>query len=113
MIEGNVLKRPAILDPNASPSGPPSQQTKSLDDIGVLRQIVHQPMNFTKWAIFCLERDVENAKFFQERIYVISEKMRLNIYIDYGDVVALRNSASIEDFKEAVQSYYNMYVVTS
>ena len=41
----------------------------------------------------------------------MSEKNKLNIYVEYGDIVSLRNHSKIEDFKEAIDSYYNSYVV--
>jgi hypothetical protein len=53
-IEGKVLKRPSILM---------GTTTHNLDEIAPLRSIVQQPINFQKWAIFCLQRDVANAKF--------------------------------------------------
>jgi hypothetical protein len=33
------------------------------EDISLLRSIVHQPINFQKWAIFCLDRDTENGRY--------------------------------------------------
>jgi hypothetical protein len=32
--------------------------TKTLDDTKILGTIVHQPIDFRKWAIFCLQKDV-------------------------------------------------------
>lgn len=32
------------------------------------------------------------------------------MYIDYGDIISLRNHSSIDDFKEAIHSYYTEYV---
>ena len=45
-------------------------------------------------------------------MYELSQKNQLGIYIDYGDVVSLRNNSSIEDFKQATTSYYNKYVAS-
>jgi len=34
----------------------------------------------------------------------------LNIFVDYGDIVSLNNRSSIEDFKDAINSYFRDYV---
>jgi hypothetical protein len=71
---------------------------------------VCQPVNFQKWAIFCLERDIENGKYLQDKFYSLSESYGLNIFVDYGDIVSLPNRSSIEDFKDAINSYFKDYV---
>ena len=86
----------------------PQQQT--LDDTNILRQIVVQPINFKKWAIFCLEKDIENGKYLQDKFYSLSEQYGLNIFVDYGDIVSLHNKSQIEDFKDAINSYFKDYV---
>lgn len=83
---------------------------KSLDDTNILRSIVQQPVNFEKWAIFCLEKDVENARYLQDKFYTLSEKNNLNIFVDYGDIVSLNNKSRIDDFKQAINSYFREYV---
>ena len=112
-IEAKVLKRPSILPIGALPGsqnlpGAPVQQV--LDDTNILRQIVCQPVNFQKWAIFCLEKDIENGKYLQDKFYSLSEQYGLNIFVDYGDIVSLHNRSSIEDFKDAINSYFRDYV---
>ena len=89
------------------PAGPTNQ---SLEDTNILRQIVCQPINFQKWAIFCLEKDIENGKYLQDKFYSLSEQYGLNIFVDYGDIVSLHNRSSIEDFKDAINSYFRDYV---
>ena len=59
-------------------------------------------MSFEKWAIFCLDRDYENAKYIQESFYNLSEKYRLNIYVEYANIISLRDNAQIDDFREAI-----------
>jgi len=54
-LQASILKRPSIQSPN----GP----SKPLDDTQILSKIVHQPMALATWAIFCVKRDVENAKY--------------------------------------------------
>lgn len=34
----------------------------------------------------------------------------MNIFVDYGDIVSLHNKSSIEDFKDAINSYFKEYV---
>lgn len=110
-IEAKVLKRPGILmfpGPQAQGGFQPTNQ--SLDDTNVLRTIVSQPVNFQKWAIFCLEKDIENGKYLQDKFYSLSESYGLNIFVDYGDIVSLHNRSQIEDFKDAINSYFKDYV---
>jgi hypothetical protein len=71
---------------------------------------VCQPVNFQKWAIFCLEKDIENGKYLQDKFYSLSEQYGLNIFVDYGDIVSLHNKSQIEDFKDAINSYFKDYV---
>jgi hypothetical protein len=71
---------------------------------------VTQPVNFKKWAMFCLEKDIENGKYLQDKFYSLSESYGLNIFVDYGDIVSLNNRSGIEDFKDAINSYFKEYV---
>lgn len=71
-IEAKILKKPGILvDVKAGNSL--LTKPRTLDDNRILTQIVQQPVNFNKWAIFCLEKDVENAKYLQDKFYSLSE----------------------------------------
>ncbi|MFN6287594.1 MAG: hypothetical protein ACK4YJ_09230 [Bacteroidota bacterium] len=69
-----------------------------------------QPVNFKKWAMFCLEKDIENGKYLQDKFYSLSEQYGLNIFVDYGDIVSLHNRSTIDDFKDAINSYFKDYV---
>jgi hypothetical protein len=119
-IEAKVLKRPLIYQaPNshhdkqasAQSSGKPgSLTTRPLDDTKILGTIVHQPIEFRKWAIFCLEKDVPHGEYLNDRFYELSEARRFDIYVDYGDIVELSNKSGIEAFKEAIDDYYLKYV---
>jgi hypothetical protein len=40
----------------------------------------------------------------------LSESFGLKIFVDYGDIVSLHNRSQIEDFKDAINSYFNDYV---
>ena len=84
--------------------------TKTLDDTKILGTIVHEPVHFRKWAIFCLEKDVAHGEYLNDRFYELSEQRRFNIYVDYGDIVELSNKSGIEAFKDAIDDYYRAYV---
>jgi hypothetical protein len=111
-IEARVLKRPQIYQPApAHPSQPPAHPAaRPLEDTKILGTIVHQPVGFRKWAIFCLEKDVAHGEYLNDRFYELSEERRFDIYVDYGDIVELSNKAGIEAFKEAIDDYYLKYV---
>lgn len=57
-----------------------------------------------------MERDIENGKYLQDKFYNLSEQNGLKIFVDYGDIVRLDNKSGIEDFKDAIDSYFRKYV---
>ena len=67
-------------------------------------------MHFRKWAIFCLQKDVQHGEYLNDRFYELSQERRFDIYVDYGDIVELSNKSGIEAFKEAIDDYYLKYV---
>ena len=81
-IEAKILPRPSIIDPY----GPAS---KSLEDTRVLNSIVHEPINFKKWAIFCVDKDVENGKYLQDKFYALSSSKGLEIEVEYADIIKI------------------------
>lgn len=87
-----------------------SAGVRPLDDTKILGTIVHQPIHFRKWAIFCLEKDVAHGEYLNDRFYELSEQRRFDIYVDYGDIVELSNKSGIEAFKDAIDDYYRAYV---
>lgn len=34
----------------------------------------------------------------------------MNIFVDYGDIIAMNNQSTIEDFKDAIRSYFKEYL---
>jgi hypothetical protein len=54
---------------------------------------------------------MDNGKYLQDKFYALSNQLKLNIYVEFGDIVSLRNHSKIEDFKEAVDTYFHDYVV--
>lgn len=119
-IEARVLKRPIIFSGSQQQSQGQNKQydmmqnvqppTRPLDDTKILGTIVHQPIHFRKWAIFCLEKDVAHGEYLNDRFYELSEQRRFDIYVDYGDIVELSNKSGIEAFKDAIDDYYHAYV---
>jgi hypothetical protein len=115
-IEAKVLKRPQIYQPSngfnekGQPSSGGQITARPLDDTKILGTIVHQPIHFRKWAIFCLEKDVHHGEYLNDRFYELSQERRFEIYVDYGDIVELSNKSGIEAFKEAIDDYYLKYV---
>lgn len=83
---------------------------RPLDDTKILGTIVHQPIHFRKWAIFCLEKDVPHGEYLNDRFYELSEQRKFDIYVDYGDIVELSNKSGIDAFKDAIDDYYLAYV---
>jgi hypothetical protein len=112
-IEAKVLKRPQIYQPISGgydKNQGNQMQTRPLDDTKILGTIVHQPIHFKKWAIFCLEKDVHHGEYLNDRFYELSQERRFEIYVDYGDIVELNNKSGIEQFKEAIDDYFLKYV---
>ena len=72
--------------------------------------MVSEPINFDKWAIFCLEKDIEHGTYIQDKFYSLSEKKGLNIFVNFGDIISLHNRSRIEDFKDAIDEYFRNYV---
>jgi len=97
-IEGKVLPRPSIKNNN----GPP----KSLEDIQILGKVITEPREFSHWAIFCIRKDVENAKYIQDKFYELSEQQNLGVFVDYGTIMTLDNNSSINNFKEAIDEFF-------
>jgi hypothetical protein len=81
-----------------------------LEDVSVLRNIVAQPINFKKWAVFCLDSDKANGQYLQDKFYNLSQQRGLDIQVEFGDFICLRNHSTINDFKEAIDTYYHDYV---
>lgn len=79
---------------------------KTLDDTTILNKIIHEPVNFTSWAIFCVRRDVENAKYIQDKFYNLSEQQNLGVFVDYGEIIPLDDRSRVEDFKREIDQFY-------
>lgn len=94
-IEAKVLDRPKIYEsPNFNaqtsrggvPPGTPPQgkqtdgkSSRILDNSNYLNTMVHEPKMFERFAIFCLEKDVGNAHYINDKFYELSSSKGLDI----------------------------------
>jgi hypothetical protein len=101
-LQASILKRPSIQNQSGAP--------KILEDTQVLSKIIHEPVDFAKWAIFCLRKDVENAKYIQDKFYNLSENQNLGVFVDYGRIMTLDDRSNVNDFKEAIDQFYSDYI---
>lgn len=96
-IQSKVLNRPKIYEtPNfiaqTSKSTPeecikgPGTSVRVLDSAQPLQTMVHEPKNFERFAIFCLEKDVENAKYVNDKFFAISSAKGFEILVEYADI---------------------------
>lgn len=46
--------------------------SRILDNSNYLNTMVHEPQMFERFAIFCLERDVGNAHYINDKFYDLS-----------------------------------------
>lgn len=52
---------------------PDATSTRTLDNSNCLNQMVHEPKAFERFAIICLEKDVNNAHFINDKFYSLSQ----------------------------------------
>jgi hypothetical protein len=106
-ITAKILKKPSIYVTDEKTG---KQTTQLLDDPRILNTIVSQPINFDRWVIFCKEKDLDNAKYIQDKFYTLSEEHKLKIFVDFGTIYTLPNRSSIDDFKVAIHSYFKEFI---
>ena len=75
-----------------------------------MSKIVHEPINFKKWAIFCLDDDHNNAKLIENKFYELSSNNQMNIIVEFADIVLLPNKATVKDFEISLKNYFAKYV---
>ena len=132
-IEAKVLERPKIFEsPNfaaqTSRGGQfPGQQTPNkmtdgntsriLDNSNYLNTMVHEPKNFERFAIFCLERDVGNANYINDKFYDLSTQKGLGIQVEFAHICPVADKAAyheevlLESFAQSIQNYYDKKVL--
>jgi hypothetical protein len=78
--------------------------------------MVHEPKMFEKFAIFCLEKDVINAHYINDKFYDLSIQKGLDIKVDYADICPVPDKAAyheellLDAFGKAIQNYYDKKV---
>jgi len=78
--------------------------------------MVHEPRMFEHFAIFCLERDVQNAHYINDKFYDLSTQKGLGITVEYADICPVSDKASfheevlLESFAQSIQNYYDKKV---
>jgi hypothetical protein len=79
--------------------------------------MVHEPKAFERFAIICLEKDVVNAHFINDKFYTLSQQKGLDIQVEYADICPVPNKALVHEellldaFAQAIQNYYNKKVL--
>jgi len=78
--------------------------------------MVHEPKMFERFAIFCLERDVGNAHYINDKFYDLSTQKGLDIQIEFADICPVSDKAAyheevlLESFAQSIQNYYDKKV---
>lgn len=110
-IEAKILPRPSIINPqssSASGSGVISLEENHKKTLGT---VVHEPLFFKKWVVFCIDQDLENAKWLQDQMYSAAKQYGTGIEVEYAeDFVALRTGSKSQDFVQAIDQYYKRKV---
>jgi hypothetical protein len=79
--------------------------------------MVHEPKNFEKFAIFCLEKDVNNAHYINDKFFDLSNQKGLDIKIEYADICPVPDKAAyheehlLDAFAQSIQNYYDKKVL--
>lgn len=87
-----------------------------LDNSNYLNTMVHEPKMFERFAIFCLERDVCNAHYINDKFYDLSTQKGLDIQVEFADICPVSDKAAyheevlLESFAQSIQNYYDKKV---
>lgn len=79
--------------------------------------MVHEPKMFERFAIFCLEKDVQNAHYINDKFYNLSSSKGLDIKVEYADICPVPDKASyheeylLDAFAQSIQNYYDKKVL--
>lgn len=93
------------------------KNSRILDNSNYLNSMVHEPRVFEHFAIFCLERDVQNAHYINDKFYDLSQSKGLGINVEYADICPVSDKASfheevlLESFAQSIQNYYDKRVL--
>jgi len=92
------------------------KSSRVLDNSNYLNTMVHEPKMFERFAIFCLERDVGNAHYINDKFYDLSTQKGLDIQIEFADICPVSDKAAyheevlLESFAQSIQNYYDKKV---
>ena len=67
--------------------------TRPLENSNCLNSMVHEPQALENFAIFCLQRDEQNARYINEKFYDMSIKKGLDIFVEYADICLIQDWA--------------------
>lgn len=96
---------------------PDNTNTRALENSNCLNQMVHEPKAFERFAIICLEKDVHNAHYINDKFYMLSQQKGLDIQVEYADICPVNDKALVHEellldsFGQAIQNYYNKKVL--
>lgn len=114
-IEARVLEKPQIFEtPNFQQQtargnqqyyqqeqqprrNPNATASRTLDNQSFLNFMVHEPKNFERFAIICLEKDVGNAHYINDKFYNLSLQRGLDIRVDYADICPVPDKAAMHE----------------
>ena len=91
--------------------------SRILDNSNYLNTMVHEPKNFERFAIFCLERDVGNANYINDKFYDLSTQKGLGIQVEFAHICPVADKAAyheevlLESFAQSIQNYYDKKVL--
>jgi hypothetical protein len=71
--------------------------SRVLDNSNYLNTMVHEPKNFERFAIFCLERDVANANYINDKFYDLSTQKGLGIQVEFAHICPVADKAAYHE----------------
>lgn len=71
--------------------------TRVLDNSNYLNTMVHEPKTFERFAIFCLERDVGNANYINDKFYDLSTQKGLGIQVEFAHICPVADKAAYHE----------------
>lgn len=120
----NIFETPNFLHQTARPGTSHTNMQKGtgntsrvLESSNCLNSMVHEPKNFDKFAIFCLERDCDNAHYINDKFYELSANKGLDIHVEYADICPVNDKAAyheeylLDAFAQSIQNYYDKKVL--
>lgn len=79
--------------------------------------MVHEPKQFERFAIICLEKDVQNAHYINDKFFYLSQQKGLDIQVEYADICPVPDKSTmheeylLDSFAQSIQNYYNKKVM--